>query len=125
MAAVDYLTKFGNHTRQVQDLVRSLSRAIAEPSEYELVFSSQQVVQVQREVWQQWWLHQEMPRINSSMEDYIKRGTNLPKGRPLGLAKEITEGLPKGHYDSKDMQIRAEGSGKGIEVGVFVIKRKT
>lgn len=128
MSAADHMLSFDNMTRKINALLRKLSRgvsAISRPTpRYTLVYSSIEDVAPKREVWTQWWSHQESPRIRRVMERYYERGKSLPEHpnknttvTARGLEREVLDGVMKKrtYADSAERE--------GIELGIFVIKR--
>ena len=124
IAAVDQMLPFENMTRRLQTLLRKLSRgtsAIQRPSpKFALIESSKRVVQLDRRVWTEWWVQQEMGRIRTVVERYLQRGVRMPATKDATaatLVQEVLDGVRTRKYAEYDVER------EGIEVGVFVIKR--
>ena len=124
IAAVSKMLAFEVMTRRIRGLLGRLGRmtqgSVAQNPKYTLVQSSKQRVELERDVWMEWWLHQEAPRIKEVMRSYFKRGFRLPQGKEKSesaLVWEILDGVRARKYAPYDYP------SEGIEVGVFVIKR--
>ncbi|KAL8793839.1 MAG: hypothetical protein Q9195_003564 [Heterodermia aff. obscurata] len=124
IAAVSKMFAFEAMTRRISRLLVSLGRmtqsSVAQKPKYTLVQSSKERVELERDVWMEWWLHQEAPRIKEVMRSYFKRGLRLPQGKEKSesaLVWEILDGVKARKYAPYD------SPSEGIEVGVFVIKR--
>lgn len=124
MAAVSRMLPFEQMTRLIKLLLRRLNRptqgSIAQHSKFTLVQASKGKVQLERDVWMEWWLHQETPRVREVMRSYFKRGSRLPQSKEKSesaLVWEILDGVKVRKYPPY------EPPHEGIEVGVFVIKR--
>ena len=124
IAAVSQMTAFDIMTRRISRLLERLGRMtqgpVAKNPKYTLVRSSKERVELERDVWMEWWLHQEAPRIKEVMRSYFKRGFRLPQGKEKSesaLVWEILDGVKARKYAPYDYP------SEGIEVGVFVIKR--
>ena len=128
MQAIPHLLPLTALRRRVSVLLSKLnessSRNDGEHPKYVMADAFKAVVQISRKVWEFWWVQQETPRIRAVMLEYFRRGQSLPKDRHLsaaGLTRELIEAMGKRGYNPGEEL----GEGKGIEVGVFVIKRST
>ena len=124
IAAVSNMLAFEVMTRRISRLLGKLGRmtqgSVAQNPKYTLVQSSKEKVELERDVWMEWWLHQEAPRIKEVMRSYFKRGFRLPQSKEKSesaLVWEILDGVKARKYAPYDYP------SEGIEVGVFVIKR--
>ena len=124
MPAVDAILPFDGLTRKINVLLRKLNRGtianMSSSSKYALVNSSSQIVQLDRNVWTDWWTHQEKGRISTVINNYFARAFRLParEGVTAGaLVREILDGVRSRDY--ADYNLPREG----IEVGVFAIRR--
>lgn len=126
IAAVDQMLPWERMVQKLSLLLRKLSRGNsimyrAGPNpRYTLVEKSAQLVQIDRKVWTEWWVQQEGPRIRTVVERYLKKGLMMPIGKDVTaatLVQEVLDGVRSRSYAEYDE------ARKGIEVGVFVIKR--
>ena len=124
MAAVPQMLAFEPMTRRISTLLKRLGRmpqgSMAQRPQYRLVQWSKEKVELERDVWMEWWSHQETPRIKEVMKNYFKRGSRLPQSKEKtesALVWEILDKMKVRQYAPSDQPT------EGIEVGVFVIKR--
>ncbi|KAG6986694.1 hypothetical protein G7Y79_00074g098910 [Physcia stellaris] len=124
MAAVPQMLAFEPMTRRISTLLKRLGRmpqgSMAQRPQYTLVQWSKEKVDLERDVWMEWWTHQETPRIKEVMKNYFKRGSRLPQSKEKtesALVWEILDKMKVREYAPSDQPT------EGIEVGVFVIKR--
>ncbi len=124
IAAVDQMLPFENMNRKLQILLRRLGRGTSTAQrtapKFILIESSRQVVQIDREVWTEWWIQQETGRIRTVVQRYLERGVMLPVGKDVTgapLVQEVLDGVRSRKYADYD------APRDGVEVGVFVIKR--
>lgn len=124
IAAVDQMLPFENMNRKLQILLRRLGRGTSTAQrtapKFTLVESSKQVVQLDRNVWTEWWIQQETGRIRMVVDRYLARRVMLPVGKEVTaatLVQEVLDGVRTRKYADHDAQR------EGVEVGVFVIKR--
>lgn len=87
---------------------------------YDVTYAETAGVVLERNVWKEWFLEQEQPRLRQNLVDYHKAGGRMPTrvGRievtPSMLAREVVEGIRASREAAGDVE---------IEVGVFVIRR--
>ena len=124
IAAIDQMLPFENMNRKLQILLRRLGRGTSTAQrtapKFTLIESSKQVVQLDRNVWTEWWIQQETGRIRSVVDRYLARSVRLPVGKDVTaatLVQEVLDGVRTRKYTEHDAQR------DGVEVGVFVIKR--
>ena len=124
IAAIDQMLPFENMNRKLQILLRRLGRGTSTvhrtAPKFTLIESSKQVVQLDRNVWTEWWIQQETGRIRSVVDRYLARSVRLPVGKDVTaatLVQEVLDGVRTRNYAEHDAQR------EGVEVGVFVIKR--
>lgn len=122
------MLSYESMTRKINLLLRKLSRGTSSihrtTPKYTLLEHSRQSVDLDRKTWSDWWTHQETPRMRKVVERYLARGQMMPTG-PVGkavtaatLVQEVLDGVKEGrNYTDHD------GERKGVEVGVYVIKR--
>lgn len=127
MASVDHLIDFGelkasmeHFCRQLSTTNESLSRFHPERNTtYHLVHASKEEVMPARRIWAaDWWSKQEKPRLRSTVTKYFRQNQKAQDTEivPTALIQGILDGVsfksnPEGRPD------------KGIEVGVFVVKK--
>ena len=126
MAAVDEMLPFERMNDKVEALLKALNEQDSGDAliPFSLIHTSKKKVHLTREIWENWWIHQERPRITAKMMAYIRRGRGLPRSKGAThsyLAQELVENLRK--RGKKNGIGEHKGEGNGIEVGLFVIKR--
>ena len=119
-----YLISFDNMKNKLKALLSRMgsekSGETAQP--FYLLHASTANVPLGQAVWTKWWAHQEKPRFEQYFLRYFRRGHALPTDwslTPIGLAREFLEGVVK-HKEISSEQMTGV---KGVEVGVFVVKR--
>lgn len=122
MTAVDHMSSFENMTKKIAVLLRKLNRGSSlgrSNPKYTLVQSRRENVPVERDVWKNWWVTQEAPRIREVMNRYFQRAVRLPQRDMTAgtLVREILDGVESRSYAEYDPER------EGIEVGVFILKR--
>ena len=125
MAVADHLQEFEIMKRKLTFLLRKLNRGSGQvsPAAYSLMYSSKEVVHVDRKVWADWYAQQETPRIRDVMTRYFQRAQRLPEQQGINsavLVREIIDGISKRKY----IEGQEPGEKDGMEVGVFVIRRQ-
>ncbi|MCJ1335129.1 hypothetical protein MMC09_000395 [Bachmanniomyces sp. S44760] len=122
MVSVEHLLEFDQMKRKVHALLRRLNRGTSQQirPDYQLSHATKQMVRIERKVWTKWYEEQEAPRIREVMTRYFQRSVRLPDGvNSAILSRQILTGLSERKYAN------VKGPGEPIEVGVFVIKRRT
>jgi len=123
MASLEGMKTFPELLQAVRQMCQALGqRAPARgiQSRYEVVHAETAEVVLKRNVWKEWFLEQEQPRLRQNMVDYHKAGGRMPsrvgqiETTPGMLAREVVEGIRSSREPAGDA---------GIEVGVFVIRR--
>lgn len=127
MATVEHVATYEATKRKLNILFSKLNRGsslqVTAPEKklsYSLVHSCKGTVQMDRKVWSEWWAEQEVPRVREVMARYFKRAQHLPADVDVTsavLVREIVEGVASRLYSKGTAPTR------GIEVGVFVIRR--
>jgi len=132
VGAVDQMLSYESMTRKISLLLRKLGRGTSTvhriTPKYTLLAHSKQSVNLDRKTgrktWSDWWTHQESPRIRTVVERYLQRGQMMPMrvaGKTVTaatLVQEVLDGVREGRkYAEYDIERR------GVEVGVYVIKR--
>ena len=125
MAAIAEMRTFEEMTALLTGMCEALAQrapARSLPSRYEIVHAETAEVILDRELWKDWYIEQEKPRLRQNLVDYHKSGGRMPsrsgqiETTPGMLAREVVEGI---------RQSREAGGNVGLEVGVFVIQRST
>lgn len=126
IAAVDHLLEFEAMKGKINNLLLQLndpqSKQQWQNGNYALVHSSKEAVHIERNVWTEWFVKQETPRIRQITTEYFNRTTRLPQDQHTNyavLTREIVEGLAKREYGEEG----EPGKDAGIEVGIFVVRR--
>ena len=123
MPAIKNMLGFQEMKEKITSLCRHLSRprstASANP-EYSVAYSGVGEVPLDRATWSEWFLQQETPRMKAALKSYWQRGQKLPPSKdtviPATLLRDITNCVEGGKYEMGEPT-------RGIEVGVFVIRR--
>lgn len=121
MAAVNYLNEYDQLEENVKsfcDRLGNKDRDIDKHT-YNVIHASKEEMHLGRSAWaDDWWIKQEKPRIRDIVTKYFRKSKKLPTGEMTGahLIQEIIEGVSTREYqDGPPM--------KGVEVGVFIIKK--
>lgn len=127
MEAKDKLHTYEDMKRKMTRICHTMSSASPEvlqrlhggQASFSLVHAAKHKVEFSREIWADWWVKQEKPRVRSTVAKYFRLAQKLPEDAevtPVNLVQEILDGvLTKRTAELSD--------DRGIEVGVFVIKR--
>lgn len=123
IASLEGMKDFPWLLRAVREMCQALGQRAPTrgiQSRYEVVHAETAEVVLKRNVWKEWFLDQEQPRLRQNMVDYHKAGGRMPsrvgqiETTPGMLAREVVEGIRSSREPAGDT---------GIEVGVFVIRR--
>ena len=122
MPAIPIMHEFGTMKAKITTLCKSISdrQSTVAGSRFELVYSNIGSVPLDHATWREWYIEQEQGRIREVLRSYWKQGRRLPGDTEVTdatIARAIIDGLRKGVKGARS------GSGDGVEVGVFVIKR--
>lgn len=132
MTAIDRLLEHEQLERQITRLCArltqrstSMQRLHGRRANFSLVYAAKKEVSLSREVWaRDWWTKQEKPRVREVITRYAheaqKKSSNEYVDRPATpaeLIQHLLESVIKKPYQE------GQEPSKGIEVGVFVIKR--
>lgn len=112
---------------ELRDAVGQMCQALGQrapargiQSRYDVVHAETAEVALNRNVWREWFLEQETPRLRQNLVDYHKAGGRMPsrvgqiETTPGMLAREVVDGIRTSREPAGEV---------GIEVGVFVIRR--
>ncbi|KAF2089217.1 hypothetical protein K490DRAFT_37092 [Saccharata proteae CBS 121410] len=127
MSAVELLTEFEDIKTKLEAFCRrlstessSLDRFQRSRTNFSVVHASKEEVHLDRKVWAtDWWIKQEKPRVRSAVTKYFRMAQKLPHDNeimPTNLIQEILDGVDHKAYEFG-------GPKRGVEVGVFVIRR--
>lgn len=113
-------SELGHAVRQMCQALSQRASARGLQSRYEVVHDETTEVVLKRNVWKEWFLEQEQPRLRQNLVDYHKAGGRMPsrvgqiETTPSMLAREVADGIRASREPAGEV---------GIEVGVFVIRR--
>jgi hypothetical protein len=127
MASVDYLDEYDQLAAHVEQFCKKLNgsgssrRSINEQqATYELIQASKEERMLERSAWaDDWWIKQEKARVREVVTKYFRKASRLPTNTEMTsahLIEEVLNGVSKREYLSG-------GPTKGVEVGVFIIKK--
>ncbi|KAL1650809.1 hypothetical protein SLS58_000928 [Diplodia intermedia] len=126
MAAVEYLQEFDEMQRRLETFLHHLNNGRTSDrfklagSKFSMVYAKKQEARLARDVWaSDWWIKQEKPRVRTAVSKYFRLAHKLPpedRVMPTALIQELLDGVAQKPYEFGE-------PGKGVEVGVFVIRR--
>lgn len=127
MASVDYLDEYEQLAAHVERFCQKLNggdssrKSISEQqATYEVIHASKEEAMLDRSAWaDDWWIKQEKPRVREVVTKYFRKAARLPTNTEMTsahLIEEVLNGVSKREY-------LGGGPKKGVEVGVFVIKK--
>lgn len=124
MSSVDYLDEYERLQEHVVRYCDLLSEGGSgdKKSVFTLVRASKEEAVLERSAWaNDWWIKQEKPRIRETVNKYFRQVKKLPESEMTGshLIQEVLDGVA----NRKAEDVRSES--RGVEVGVFIIKRTT
>ncbi|KAJ4373065.1 hypothetical protein N0V83_003356 [Neocucurbitaria cava] len=122
MSAVNYLDEYEHLEAQLTKFIDALGTRQGNADKkdiYEIIHASQEEMVLGRAEWaDDMWVKQEKPRVREAISKYFRKSKKLPTGELTGanLIQEVLEGVSKREYADG-------GPKKGIEVGVFIVKK--
>ncbi|KAB2578794.1 Deacetylase complex subunit [Lasiodiplodia theobromae] len=126
MAAVEHLHEFEDMYRRLGTFLHHLNNGRTSDrfklagSHFSIVYAKKQEARLSREVWaSDWWIKQEKPRVRDAVSKYFRLAHKLPpedRVMPTALIQELLDGVAAKPYEFGEPK-------KGVEVGVFVIRR--
>lgn len=124
MSSVNYLDEYERLHDQVKRCCSMLSDGGSgdKNSVFTVASASKEEAIIERSAWaNDWWIKQEKPRIRETVNNYFRQIKKLPKSEMTGshLIQEVLDGVANRKVD----EVRSET--KGVEVGVFIIRRTT
>jgi hypothetical protein len=123
MGAVNYLDEYDNLEAQIRRFCGALDERPGNTEKraiYEVIHAAREEVVLERSAWaDDWWIKQEKPRVRDVITKYFRKSKKLPSDEMSGahLIQEVLEGVSKREY-------QGESPKKGVEVGVFVVKKR-
>lgn len=123
MSSVAYLDEYDSLKEQMERFCGNLSKGGSgkKRSVYSVVHASKEEMPLERDTWaKDWWIKQEKPRIRETVNNYFQQSKKLPRTEMAGsqLIQEVLEGVAKRKYED-DYPIVP----RGVEVGVFIVKK--
>lgn len=120
MGAVNYLDEYNYLEAQVRKFCQALSdQPRNQKATYEVIHAAKEEAILERSAWaDDWWIKQEKPRVRDNITKYFRKSRRLPTDEMTGayLIQEVLEGVSKREY-------QGDGPTKGVEVGVFIVKK--
>ncbi|PVI04955.1 hypothetical protein DM02DRAFT_624487 [Periconia macrospinosa] len=126
MGSVAYLDEYESLKMNVEQFCKRVGNATSTDSVdqrpvYEVMHASREEIHPERKAWaNDWWIKQEKPRIRDTITTYFRQTKKLPESGMTGshLIEAVLDGVAHRNADG-DHRL------KGIEVGVFIIKKRT
>ncbi|KAF2475480.1 uncharacterized protein BDR25DRAFT_310843 [Lindgomyces ingoldianus] len=91
-------------------------------SKYSLIHAAKEEMLLGRSTWaEDWWIKQEKPRVREVVAKFLRKAKKLPgecEITPTNLISEVLDGVAHREYEGS-------GPSRGVEVGVFVIKKSS
>ncbi|KAF2998286.1 hypothetical protein E8E13_007189 [Curvularia kusanoi] len=126
MTSIDYLDEYPQLAAHVETFCKKLndstrkSGSSANQPQYEVIQASKEEIILERAAWaDDWWIKQEKPRVREVVTKYFRKAARLPTNTEMTsahLIEEVLNGVSKREYLNGPPT-------KGVEVGVFVIKK--
>jgi len=126
MTAVNYLDEYDSLEEHVRSFCGRLAERINSSSgeaggsiNLDVIHAARQEMVLGRSAWaDDWWIKQEKPRIRDTVTKYFRKSKKLPGSEMTGahLIQEVLEGVSAREYQDGPPT-------KGVEVGVFIIKK--
>ncbi|KAH7383762.1 hypothetical protein BKA66DRAFT_462745 [Pyrenochaeta sp. MPI-SDFR-AT-0127] len=122
MSAVAYLDEYDHLEAQLRRFCQALGTRPNHTNcqtTYEIIHAAKEEIILDRSAWaNDWWIKQEKPRVRELITRYFRKSKKLPSDEMTGahLIQEVLDGVSKRDY-------QGESPKKGVEVGVFMIKR--
>ncbi|PSN71918.1 hypothetical protein BS50DRAFT_672813 [Corynespora cassiicola Philippines] len=127
MSAVDRLDDYDALKSQIENFCGRLSEATppaqaagGKTPRYTLVHAAREEVMLERSAWaSDWWVKQEKPRVREAVTKYFRKTKKLPTHTEMTsttLIQEVLDGVAHREIDQP-------GPAKGVEVGVFIVKK--
>ncbi|KAF2119480.1 hypothetical protein BDV96DRAFT_346700 [Lophiotrema nucula] len=130
MSSVDRLAEFEHLQAAIEKLCENLGDSSGNlqgetesKPRYMVIHASKEEVVLDRHVWaNDWWIKQEKVRVRDTVTRYFRKTKKLPTGAadgemtPTNLIQEVLDGVANRECDALETI-------KGVEVGVFIIKK--
>jgi hypothetical protein len=121
MSSVAYLDEYDNLKSHMERFCSVLNKAASGDKKptYQVIHAARETVQLDRDAWaNDWWIKQEKPRIRDTITKYFRQTKKLPESGLTGthLIEEVLDGVA-------NRRVGNESRLKGVEVGVFLVKK--
>lgn len=126
MTSVNYLDEYEQLAAHVEQFCTKLNSNSSRKSTderqaiYEMIHASKEETILERSAWaDDWWIKQEKPRVREVVTKYFRKASRLPTNTEMTsahLIEEVLNGVSRREYIGG-------GPKRGVEVGVFVIKK--
>lgn len=114
-------TEIKKFCEQLSEPSTSLQATSEKKSTYRLLHAAKEEIILSRAAWTDWWIKQEKPRVREVVTVNFRKAKKLSietELTPSNLIQEVLDGVANREYD-------ASGPTKGVEVGVFIIKKSS
>ncbi|KAF2704673.1 hypothetical protein K504DRAFT_389560 [Pleomassaria siparia CBS 279.74] len=126
MASVERLIEYPSLHTEIQRFCHKLSESSpslqatdGKKSTYSILHTEKEEIVLSREAWADWWIKQEKPRVREAVTMNFRKAKKLAletELMPSNLIQEVLDGVMGREYEAGRPK-------KGIEVGVFIIKK--
>jgi hypothetical protein len=126
MVAVDHLAEYDSLHASMQNFCErltndpsTLSGPCMSGATYTIIHASKEEVFLDRQAWaSDWWIKQEKSRVRDLVTKFFRKKLPSSELTPTTLIQEILDGVA--HRESS-----LSGKPRGVEMGVFIIKKST
>lgn len=122
MGSVNYLDVYEHLEVQVRRFCHAMSERhlrADKKAAYQVIHAAKEDILLERSAWaDDWWIKQEKPRVRDVVMKYFNKSKKLPMGEmsAASLIQHVLDGVSKREYQDG-------APTKGVEVGVFIIKK--
>ena len=129
MSSVAYLDEYDSLKFQFERFCKTLGEGSSADKKavYTVIHASKEEAPLERSVWaNDWWIKQEKPRIRETVSKYFRQMKKLPESEMTGthLIQEVLDGVANRKQEDGDEGSSTSGP-KGVEVGIFIVKKTT
>jgi hypothetical protein len=123
MSSVNYLDEYDHLESQVRKFCQATGErhtGTNRKAKYEVIHAAKEEVLLERSAWaDDWWIKQEKPRVRDVVTKYFSKSKRLPTSEmsAAALIDEVLKGVSTRQYHEGDEPT------KGVEVGVFIVKK--
>jgi hypothetical protein len=123
MSSVNYLDEYDHLESQVRKFCQATGErhtGTNRKAKYEVIHAAKEEVLLERSAWaDDWWIKQEKPRVRDVVTKYFSKSKRLPTSEmsAAALIDEVLKGVSTRQYHKGDEPT------KGVEVGVFIVKK--